>query len=185
MMQKNQLNKVIRYYDSTAIDYKFLWTGSKDLAIHFGYYTNRTRNHSDSLLEMNKVLAKHAAISYKDKVLDAGCGYGGSSIWLARNIGCKVIGLNIVPFQIKKAKEYARKFNVSDKVDFQNQDYSHTSFEENSFDVVWGLESIVHAENKENFIKEAFRLLRRNGRIIIAEYILRSNPPLSNKGKNY
>lgn len=180
-MKKTQIEKVRQYYNSSVIDYKLLWTGPKDLAIHFGYYTNDIKNHNDSLLKMNEVLAKLVDISPKDIVLDAGCGYGGSSIWLATHIGCKVTGLNIVPYQLKKAKEYAEKFNISNKVDFQNQDYSHSSFQNESFDVVWGLESIVHAENKENFIKEAFRLLKKKGRIIIAEYMLRDNPSLSNK----
>ena len=130
---------------------------------------------------MNEILAQYAAISSNDRVMDAGCGYGGSAIWLAKNIGCEVVGLNVVPYQIEEAKKFANRYGVSDKVDFQNQDYSHTKFSDNSFDVIWGLESIVHAESKKDFIGEAFRLLKKNGRIVISEYMLRENPPLSHK----
>jgi tocopherol O-methyltransferase len=38
---------------------------------------------------MNQVLANKAKIRKTDLILDAGCGVGGSSIWLVRNIGAK------------------------------------------------------------------------------------------------
>src|SRR3989338_6816636 len=135
-MQTAQINKVIKYYDSTVIDYMLLWTGSKDLAMHYGYYDDKTRNHLESLLKMNKVLSEFVRIYRNDEVLDAGCGYGGSAIWLAKNIGCKVAGLNIVPFQIERAKQFAREQGVADLVSFHNEDYAHTSFSSTSFDVV-------------------------------------------------
>lgn len=189
LLQRNKLtaishiDKVIKYYDSTVIDYKLLWTGSKDLAIHFGYYDQETKNHYQSLLNMNAVLAGLAQISKTDRVLDAGCGYGGSAMWLAKNIGCEVSGISPVPYQIKKADHFAKKFQISDKVNFEVGDYARTSFPDNSFTVVWGLESLVHAESEKNVIQESYRLLKPGGRIVIAEYMLRENPPLSDAEK--
>lgn len=182
-MQTTQIDKVNRYYDSTVIDYKTVWMGSEDRAMHFGYYDERTKKHRDSLLRMNEVLARLANISKNDRVMDAGCGYGGSAIWLAKNIGCEVIGFTVVPYQGKIAKEFAEKNNLSNKVSFRQEDYAHTSFPDNSFTVIWGLESIVHAESKKDFINEAHRLLKSGGRILISEYMLRENPPPSDKEK--
>lgn len=176
-----QIGKVNRYYNSTVIDYKLFWTGSKDLAMHFGYYGKGVKSHKDALLKTNEILAKLADISSNDRVMDAGCGYGGSAIWIAKNVGCKVFGLNVVKYQIEEARKFAKKYGVTKKVKFKYQDYSHTTFPSRSFDVIWGLESIVHAENKKDFIDEAYRLLKRGGRIIISEYMLRENPPLSDK----
>lgn len=179
MDTKPSIEKVKKYYDSTVIDYKILWTGSKDLAMHFGYYDKNIKNHRESLLKMNEILTRYVNISTNDRVLDAGCGYGGSAIWLAKNIGCEVVGVNVVPYQIREAERFAKKYKVSDKVHFQLEDYTHTSFPDNAFSVVWGIESIVHAENKKDFINEASRLLKIKGRILVSEYMLRENPTLS------
>lgn len=178
-MATTQIDKVNRYYDSTVVDYKTVWTGSKDLAMHFGYFGDGVMNHHDSLIKMNEVLANLATISGNDRVLDAGCGYGGSAIWLAKNIGCEVVGLTVVPYQVREAEKFAEKYALSDTVSFRVGDYAHTPFPSNSFTVVWGLESIVHAESKKDFVNEAHRLLKAGGRILISEYMLRENPPLS------
>lgn len=182
-MQTTQIDKVNKYYDSTVIDYKAFWMGSEDQAMHFGYYDERTKSHKDSLLKMNEVLAGLASISRNDKVMDAGCGYGGSAVWLAKNKGCEVVGLTVVPYQVKKAKEFAEKNNLLNKVSFRQEDYAHTSFPDNSFTVVWGLESIVHAESKKDFVNEAYRVLKIGGRILISDCMLRENPPLSDTEK--
>lgn len=182
-MATTQIDRVKRYYDSTVIDYKTVWTGSKDLAMHFGYFGDGVKSHQDSLMKMNEVLAKLVSISKNDRVLDAGCGYGGSAIWLAKNIGCEVVGLTVVSYQVREGEKFAEKYYLSDKVSFKTEDYAHTSFPNHSFTVIWGLESIVHAESKKDFINEAYRLLKTGGRILTSEYMLRENPLLSDSEK--
>lgn len=178
-----QIDRVNKYYNATVIDYKTVWTGSKDLAMHFGYYDDGIKSHKDSLLKMNKVLAKLANISKNDRVMDAGCGYGGSTIWLAKNIGCEVVGFTVVPYQVREAKKFAEKYALSGKVSFREEDYADTSFPNDSFTVIWGLESIVHAESKKDFVHETYRLLKTRGRILISEYMLRESPPISDDEK--
>ncbi len=177
----SQIEKVNNYYNATVIDYKTLWTGSEDLAMHFGYYEVGIRTHKASLLKMNEVLAAYAHITKSDSILDAGCGYGGSAFWLAREIGCQVTGITVVPYQVRQAQKYAKTMGLEVKAHFQLEDFAHTSFQRNTFTVVWGLESIVHAISKKDVVKEASRVLKSKGRIIIAEYMLRDAPHLSKK----
>jgi tocopherol O-methyltransferase len=174
-----QQQKVNEYYRATAFDYRTFWTGQNDLAIHFGYWDASVKTHAASLLRMNEVLTQRAAIQGRDHVLDAGCGYGGSSIWLARTIGGTVTGIAIVPFQIEKAKRHAHTQGVEQQTTFWVQDYTATSFPSASFDVVWALESVVHAQSKQTFLQEAYRLLKPGGRVIMAEYTLRDEPRLT------
>jgi tocopherol O-methyltransferase len=176
---QTQNERVVRYYSATGRDYRLFWTGKEDQAIHFGYYDASVKNHAASLLKMNEVLAKHAAISGRDVVLDAGCGYGGSAVWLARTIGCQVVGITLLAEQVHRAQRFAQMRDVSDLARFAQMDYTCTSFPDSSFDVIWALESLVHTDRKPAFIHEAARLLRPGGRLLIAEFMLREDPPLS------
>ncbi len=174
-----QLARVTHYFTKTKLDYELFWTGDRDLALHHGYYDATARTHSAALIRMNEVLAGYAQISPHDLVLDAGCGYGGSAIWLAQRVGCSVVGINVVPFQTERASRLAAESGVCGRASFLLADYSQAPFGDGSFDVVWGLESVVHAASQERFIREAARLLVPGGRLLIAEYTARESPPLS------
>lgn len=175
----SQTEKVIQYYQATRSDYERFWMSRDSLAMHFGYYDASVRTHEASLLKMNEVLAGYAWITSRDRILDAGCGYGGSAIWLARTLGCQVKGINIVLEQIEEAERFARHHRVCNLVQFERMDFTQTAYPDASFDVVWALESIVHTERKADFLQEAHRLLRPGGRLLISEYLLRGSPPLS------
>lgn len=174
-----QHQRVNDYYQETAFDYAAWWTGNEELAMHFGYWDAAVKTHSAALLRMNEVLAEKANIQTSDHVLDAGCGDGGSSLWLARTIGCRVAGITVVPFQATKAKKHASQRAVDHLTSFGVQDYTATTFPSASFDVVWAVESVVHAQNKQRFLQEAYRLLKPGGRLIMAEYTLRNESDLT------
>jgi len=157
------------YYDQSYWDYRTSWLNSKNLAIHYGYWSDSTQSHSDSLLEMNEVLAGQLDLKPGDHVLDAGCGIGGSSIWLAENFGVKVTGITISPTQVEQANKNAKKRGVDHLVKFQLEDYTKTSFDDESFDHVWGLESICYALKKSDFVKEAYRVLKKGGGFAVAD----------------
>lgn len=177
--------KIINYYNATHLDYKALWISRKNLAIHFGYYDEFTKKHRDALMRMNQVLAEFINITKEDHVLDAGCGYGGSAMWLAENMGCNVTGITIVPMQVNTGRLFVAKRKLQDKVRIEKRDFANTLFSDSSFTVYWALESIVHAENREKVLQEAIRLLKKGGRLVIAEYTYRQEPPLTFKECEY
>lgn len=161
--------RIIDYYSCTENAYKDSWNLEHSLAIHYGYYDETVTNFAQSLQRMNEVMAEAAAIQSTDRVLDAGCGIGGSCFFLAENRGCTVVGISLSERQILQAKALAVKKALEDKVQFEVMDYCQTHFPDNSFDIVWGCESICYAENKEKFIKESFRLLKPGGKFVVAD----------------
>lgn len=169
MLKSDYHKKIIEYYNSTENAYKDSWDLNNSLAIHYGYWDEKVKNFPESLLRMNEVMMEAAAIKSTDKVLDAGCGIGGSSIFLAEKIGCEVSGISLSEKQISKAKEIALQKGVADKTRFEVMNYCAMVFPNESFDVVWGCESICYADDKSAFIKEAFRLLKPGGRLVIAD----------------
>jgi ubiquinone/menaquinone biosynthesis C-methylase UbiE len=163
---------VIEYFDQTQNDYRLLWGSDRHGGLHCGYFDERHRRHDAAVENMNRVLARRAGISAGQHVLDAGCGIGGSAVWLARHAGARVTGVNLNPRQVMQAKELAARRGVLDLVRFFVADFACTGLPDESFDVVWALESFCYADDKQAVLAEAFRVLRPGGRLILADGFL-------------
>src|SRR5215212_798913 len=170
------IRKLISYFEDTKRDYRLWWMTSTALAMHFGFYDEQTSNHAEALVNMNRVMATRAKVHCSDRVLDAGCGVGGSAIWLARELGASIVGVNVVPGEIDRGRRYARRRNVADRVTFELQDMTRTDFPDASFDVVWATESVCHVPDKLEFLAEARRLLKPDGRLVVADAFRRKRP---------
>ncbi len=164
--------EIINYYDYCDIDYKITWRDKESLGMHFGFWDKSTKSHKESLLNQNKKLAELAKINSEDIILDAGCGVGGTSIWLAKNFNAKVHSISLSKKQINLAKEYSIKSNMQHLTNFSVQDYNKTSFSSEMFTVLWAQESVPNALDKKAFLKESYRLLKKRGRLVIADYFL-------------
>ncbi len=160
---------IIDYYRDTENAYKDSWDLNNSLAIHYGYWDEKVRSFPQSLIRMNEVMMEAAVIKQSDKVLDAGCGVGGSSIFLASSLGCQVTGITLSERQEQQATENAKQKGVEKLVDFKVMDYCATGFPDASFDVVWGCESICYADDKHQFVREAYRMLKPGGRLVVAD----------------
>jgi cyclopropane fatty-acyl-phospholipid synthase-like methyltransferase len=163
---------VIDYFDQTHNDYRLLWGIDRHLGMHCGFFDAGHRGHDDAVLNMNQVLASIAGVGPGVRVLDAGCGIGGSAVWLAENLGARVVGVNINERQIEQARRAARARGLEEQVQFQVADFCATGLVGASFDVVWALESACYSEEPREFLAEAHRLLRPGGRLVVADGFL-------------
>ncbi|HKQ68867.1 MAG TPA: methyltransferase domain-containing protein [Polyangiaceae bacterium] len=158
------LEKRIRdyYLETTEPSYLAHWSGDS-LALHLGLGDEKTATLNDSLLNTNHYLADQLRISEGSRVLDAGCGVGGSAIWLAENRGAQVTGISIAPNQVELAERFAKERGVSDRVSFACMDFMATTFDEASFDVVWNMESLCHAADPLVYFHHVAHLLADGG----------------------
>jgi tocopherol O-methyltransferase len=162
-------DKMISYYERCIRNNRLWWCLEQSQAIHAGYWDETTHTLQQALNRENEILAGVAKIQACDCILDVGCGVGGSAIFLANAFGCKVKGIDVGEKLIRAARKYAEEAKVSTLVEFEVMDYNSTIFPGGSFDVIWALESVCHAEDKEKFIREAWRLLKSKGRLVIAD----------------
>ena len=100
------------------------------------------------------------ALSPETMLLDAGCGAGMFSAMAIRS-GAQVIGVDAAPGLLK----VARLRNANNN--FLEEDLEALPFAEDSFDVVAGFNSFQYAGNFENAIREAKRVLKKNGQLVI------------------
>jgi ubiquinone/menaquinone biosynthesis C-methylase UbiE len=122
-----------------------------------------------------ELLAKHGRISENMTVLDAGCGSGSSSIFLARKYGCKVVGIDIDQNSITKAYKTARKKGVLDGVAFRRMDISDLSFQDQTFDGAICQAALIFTE-KQKALQTIHKKLRPGGFIGIIELAWKTTP---------
>jgi SAM-dependent methyltransferase len=161
--------KIVDYYESCEFDYRLLWGLDRSLAMHYGYWGSRARSQAEALEHMNRILARELDGISPRLVLDAGCGVGGSAVFLTRTRGVRVVGITLSTAQALRSSANARTCGNGDRAHFAVMDYAWTGLRGGSFDVVWALESVCYAADKARFVREAYRLLRPGGRLVLAD----------------
>ena len=160
----------------------------KTQCIHHGYYEKGIRTHVQSVLNMNDFVGRLLNLNSEDKkplkVLDAGCGIGGTVIYLAKkHPHIDFTGINIVIEHVEMAKNLARENKVLTNTNFILRDFTDTGFPSNRFDAIYLIESACYAEKKQILIRELYRILKPGGIVIIIDVFLTDvqlNPFLNN-----
>jgi tocopherol O-methyltransferase len=148
-----------------------LWENVWGEHMHHGYYvpTDRT-DHQQAQIDMIDEILKWAGADGAKEMVDVGCGIGGSSRHISRKFGCTTRGVTLSPYQAKRGNELAKEQGLEDKCSFQVADALQMPFPDNSFDLVWSLESGEHMPDKNTFVNELFRVAQPGGRIIIVTW---------------
>ena len=167
---------IARYYDVSEDHYIFFWDLNQSHALHYGYWDSSTKNFREALANINKVMATKANIKAGISVLDAGCGVGGSTIWLAANKEAKVTGITLSDKQAQRGNANIDILNLKNSAQILVRNFIDTQFEDESFDIVWAIESVCHADDKKKFLKEAYRILKPGGKLIMADFFIEKNP---------
>jgi len=191
------LDKPSRTYskDSVAREYD-AWTSDGILEyywgehIHLGYYNDEEMKKGylkkdfieakydfvDEMMNLGNI-QKYVKDSSGDlKMLDVGCGVGGTSRHIAKKLGDKVsvTGITLSPNQVKRATELAEEQNVPN-AKFQVMNALEMEFADNSFDIVWACESGEHMPDKEKYIQEMLRVLKPGGTFVMATWCQRDD----------
>lgn len=170
-MNSNQ-EKVVKYYSclGSRLGYDYILRGS----IHFGYYPRQKADIDEKEAQnfYQDLVAQNLGLKENQTVLDAGCGQGVVSTYIAKKYRLKVFGINIVPFQIEKARKLSNRLGVLNKTDFRIMDYSATNFPADYFDAIYTTETLSHSPDIRKTLKEFFRILKPGGKIALFEYTI-------------
>jgi cyclopropane fatty-acyl-phospholipid synthase-like methyltransferase len=158
------------YYNQTQDHYEQWWKLKKAMAVHYGVWYKDTRSFLEALNNTNKAMLDFSGVSKNQRVLDAGCGVGGSCFFLAQSSQSIVTGITLSEKQLSFANKQLVRLGLEKSVDFKLEDYSMTSFPDQEFDMIWAIESLTSAQDKAKFVKEANRILKPGGSLVMADY---------------
>ncbi len=162
---------IVDYYENCQVDYEIVWHLHSKMCMHYGYWDETTPNLRSALSNMNVQVAEFGQVPQRNaRVLDAGCGVGGSSIFLAKNYQSQTTGISLSEKQVITSRQNAQKHGVEAHCHFEQQSYLDTNFPDNHFDVVWAIESVCYARDKLDFLQEAYRILKPGGRLVVADF---------------
>ncbi|MGA9690727.1 MAG: geranyl diphosphate 2-C-methyltransferase, partial [Pseudonocardiaceae bacterium] len=124
-----------------------------------------TEMHRLETAQAKTLLDHFGDISPADRLLDAGCGRGGTSFMAHQRFGCQTDGVSISEQQVEFANDQARQRGVADKVRFHFRNMLDTGFETGSCRGIWNNESTMYVDLFQLF-GEFSRLLEYGGRYV-------------------
>ena len=116
-------------------------------------------------------VAARTGIASGERVLDVGCGLGGSARWLAEQLACPVLGITISPVQAAMARELTQRRRLDALVSYALVDANRLACAPASFDVVWVIECSEHLADKAAFFASCAALLRPGGRLAVCTWL--------------
>lgn len=153
-------DEIVRHYDLLQDFYERIFG---NLSIHYPLWLSGTKDIHEASMNSNRILADACQPHSGHRVLDAGCGLGGSSFWLAQNYGVSVLGISLSEANIRRCQELAAQKRLDHLVKFAAVDFMSEPFSADSFDVVWNLESFNYACPKQAYIRNTYRILKPGG----------------------
>jgi len=119
-----------------------------------------------------------ASLKEGETVIDLGSGAGVDCFLASKKVGerGKVIGIDMTPEMLDKARENARKGNY-ENVEFRLGEIEHLPVADNTADVVISNCVINLASNKKKVYEDAFRALKSGGRIMVSDIVLKKELP--------
>lgn len=164
--QTNPQNTVARYYSRLGswLGYNLVMRRSQ----HAGYWQADTKNERQAQWNFLEKLAELLQLKPGERVLDAGLGQGYAARYLAEETGAEIIGITITPREVVVSEKLSRRCKNPPK--FMLGDYAQTDFPDGYFDAMYVTETLSHARDMAQTMREFYRILKPGGHVVFANY---------------
>jgi tocopherol O-methyltransferase len=159
----NDKRKIVEHYDFVSPYYQSLWGEN----IHHGYWIRGDESKELAQNQLTEHLAQLASLQTGSTVLDIGCGFGGTCIYLAQKYKARATGVTISPVQVEMARKAAAAAQLD--AQFLLMDAEALDFPE-PFDLLWSMESISHYHDHHAFFVNAVRFLKPGGVFALTDW---------------
>jgi len=175
--QSEAAERTKTYYNSHEADgfYQTIWGGQD---IHVGIYRDDSESIADASRRTVETLATRlVGIDATSHILDLGSGYGGSARYLADRFGCRVTCLNLSETQNALNRTLTADAGLTDRVRMVQGDFENIPEPDDSFDIVWSMDAMLHSGNRTRVCDEVRRILITGGQFIFTDPMQSNNCP--------
>ncbi len=140
---------------------------------NYGYWIREGMTIDEACDALTDLIAKKLDINEKDEILECGCGYGASAVYIAKYYKPKkVVGLDISDVRIQVGNQVIKENDLEDRVEIRFGDATNLDFESESFTKVMAIECAFHFNTRKDFFHEAFRVLISGGILAMTDIVL-------------
>lgn len=173
--------QVQHYYDRNTRRFLAHGEGGKELAIRRSVWAPGIAERGEAMQYVNSRVLQEMEEIDAQRVLDLGCGVGGSILYLASRRAGKYTGVTLSPVQAQMAQEVLGQLESSETT-VQVGDFSDNSFWQGvaePVDLAFSIEAMVHVSDLEGILEGAARALRPGGRLVVMDDFLAEREPAS------
>lgn len=166
-------DSVRTYYDENTNLFLKFSGHNKAQNIHRSLWMSDTHSLEDALNTSNALIkAEIESVAQTNaRIADLGCGVGASLFYIHPRLQnpAPALGLTLSPVQARLAQESTRQLGLQDHIRFAEGDFTSVPLPSESLDAVYSVEAVCHAVEPEKYFKEAGRLLRKGGKLILVD----------------
>jgi ubiquinone/menaquinone biosynthesis C-methylase UbiE len=122
-------------------------------------------------------LARELRVGPGDTFVDLGCGQGGPCLWVARETGASVVGIDLAEVGIARARERAQELDLADRARFVVGDIVSTGLPDGSFDGAMSVDTLWAVPDKAGAVREISRILKPGARFAFTNWDRDRTPP--------
>jgi sterol 24-C-methyltransferase len=158
------------YYHTleSRIGYKLVLGGTR----HFGYYEEGTLwpfPIGAALRRMEESVYQTLSLKDNSLVLDAGTGNGDIAIFMAKK-GLRIKAIDLLDMHVQWARANVRRKHLQGQIEVSSSNYEKLDFDNDTFHGAYTMETLVHAGEPDQAMREFYRVLKPGGVVAHAEY---------------